>query len=71
MQEIEDALEVAKDWHRRALWVHPFKGKEWEERDFRKTQYVWRLPGIATPIIAKQPNEKTLIFDTYERFMAQ
>jgi hypothetical protein len=44
------------------------KGKEWEERDFRKTQYVWRLPG-QNPVPAKLPNDKTLIFDTYERFL--
>ena len=30
LKEIEEALEVAKDWHRRALWVHPFRGREWE-----------------------------------------
>lgn len=32
LQEIEEALEVSKDWHRRALWVHPFKNLEWEKR---------------------------------------
>ena len=40
------------------------------ERDFRKNQYVWRL-GNAAPLPAKLPNEKTLIFDTYERFLPQ
>jgi hypothetical protein len=45
------------------------KGKEWEERDFRKTQYVWRVPGVAAPQPAKLPNEKMLLFDTYERFL--
>ncbi|MGF7161549.1 4-hydroxy-2-oxoheptanedioate aldolase [Rhodoligotrophos appendicifer] len=32
IQEIQEALEVAKDWHRRALWVHPFKSRDWEQR---------------------------------------
>jgi 4-hydroxy-2-oxoheptanedioate aldolase len=27
-KEIETNLEVAKDWHRRALWVHPFRSRE-------------------------------------------
>ena len=46
------------------------KGNEWSERDFRKTEYVWRIPGIVVPAPAKLPNEKLLIFDTCERFMA-
>ena len=33
IREIEEALEVAKDWHRRALWVHPFRSRaEWDRR---------------------------------------
>jgi 4-hydroxy-2-oxoheptanedioate aldolase len=33
IREIEEALEVAKDWHRRALWVHPFRNRaEWDRR---------------------------------------
>jgi hypothetical protein len=51
--------------------VFESKGKEWEERDFKRTQYVWRLPGVANPIIIKQPNEKTLVYDTYEKFLGQ
>ncbi len=48
--------------------VFEAKGKEWEERDFKRTQYVWRLPGVGNPIIIKQPNEKTLNYDTYDNF---
>jgi 4-hydroxy-2-oxoheptanedioate aldolase len=33
IREIKEALEVAKDWHRRALWVHPFRSRaEWDRR---------------------------------------
>ena len=45
------------------------KGQEWGERDFRKSQYVWRIPGTSQPLPAKLPMEKTLVYDTYERFM--
>lgn len=45
------------------------KGNEWGEREFRKTQYVWRIPGIVQPIPARLPMERTLVFDTYERFL--
>jgi hypothetical protein len=48
--------------------VFEAKGKEWEEHDFKRTQYVWRLPGVGNPIIIKQPNEKTLNYDTYDNF---
>lgn len=44
LQEIEDALEVAKDWHRRALWVHPFKGKEWEDKIDEMAQGTYIIP---------------------------
>jgi hypothetical protein len=42
------------------------KGNEWSEREFRKTQYVWRVPAV---VPSKLPNEKLLLFDTYERFI--
>ncbi len=51
--------------------VFEAKGKEWEEHDFRKNEYVWLQPGTKTPIPAKLPTEKTLLFDTYERFLPQ
>lgn len=31
-KEIEEALIVAKDWHRKALYIHPFKDKEWDKK---------------------------------------
>lgn len=45
------------------------KGNEWAEREFRKTQYVWRISAAAAPIPAKLPMEKLLVYDTYERFL--
>jgi hypothetical protein len=45
------------------------KGQEWGERDFRKTQYVWLPRGSVVPIPAKLPMEKTLVFDSYDRFL--
>jgi 2-keto-3-deoxy-L-rhamnonate aldolase RhmA len=45
IQEIKDALEVAKDWHRRALWVHPFKSRaEWDERIDAMHQGAYIIP---------------------------
>jgi len=44
------------------------KSNEWSEREFRRNQYVWKLADQA-PVPAKLPKEKTLIFDTYERFL--
>ena len=38
-------LEVAKDWHRRALWVHPFKSRaEWDERIDAMHQGAYIIP---------------------------
>ncbi len=48
--------------------VAEVRGHEWEQRDFRKTQYVWKI-GPSAPIPAKLPMEKTLVYDTYERFL--
>lgn len=57
------------------------KRKLWEQRDFAKTQYVWRgVAGAPVPCIqnkflvnnaveAKTGKEKTLIFDTYDKFI--
>jgi alpha-beta hydrolase superfamily lysophospholipase len=47
------------------------KGREWTEREFRKTQYIWRTtPSLAGPVIhLKQLNDTNLMFDTYTRFM--
>ena len=45
IQEIKDALVVAKDWHRRALWVHPFKSRaEWDERIDQMHEGAYIIP---------------------------
>ena len=43
------------------------KGNEWSKRDFRKTQYMWRIGAVQIP--AKLPGEETLTFDAYDRFL--
>lgn len=43
------------------------KTREWTEREFRKTQYVWRLPG-PTLINAKLLNDTNLLFNDYARY---
>jgi len=44
LREIEEALEVAKDWHRKALWVHPFKSREWEKRTDEMVENTFIIP---------------------------
>ena len=43
------------------------KGNEWEERDFRKTLYIWRLG--STQIAAKKMGMNLLEYNTYEMFL--
>jgi hypothetical protein len=46
------------------------KGREWGERDYRKTSYVWRYPlGAPNYITAKLPTDNNLVYDTYIKFM--
>lgn len=47
--------------------VNEAKGNEWEEREFRKNQYVWMMG--KTPVPAKLPKESNLVFDNYEKFV--
>jgi 4-hydroxy-2-oxoheptanedioate aldolase len=44
LREIKDALEVAKDWHRRALWVHPFRGPEWDQKIDEMAEASYIIP---------------------------
>ncbi|MBO9355891.1 hypothetical protein GG851_18035 [Bordetella petrii] len=44
LQEITEALEIAKDWHRRALWVHPFDGREWAARTDEMAASTYIIP---------------------------
>ncbi len=44
------------------------KKREWIEREFVKTHYVWRI-GVAQPITVKPPDDLNLYFDTYEVFL--
>jgi alpha-beta hydrolase superfamily lysophospholipase len=48
--------------------VVDLKGREWAEREFRKTAYVWRMSPVAPPLNAHNANENNLIFDTYVKF---
>jgi len=46
------------------------RGAEWTEREFRKTNYVWKVGGGTVP--AKAPMETSnLNFDSYEKFIGR
>ena len=44
LQEITEALEIAKDWHRRALWVHPFSNREWAQKTDQMADSTFIIP---------------------------
>ena len=47
------------------------KGREWTDREFRKTQYIWRLPGSPTTslgVTAKLPGDNNFMFETYMKY---
>src|SRR4029079_11344860 len=44
LQEITEALEIAKDWHRRALWIHPFNSREWTARTDEMAASTYIIP---------------------------
>ncbi|MFM0001210.1 aldolase/citrate lyase family protein [Paraburkholderia dipogonis] len=46
LQEINEALEIARDWHRRALWIHPFNSREWEQRTDEMAQATYIIPHV-------------------------
>ncbi len=44
-QEIEESLEVAKDWHRKALYIHPFNSfEEWQQGIDSMQKRTWIIP---------------------------
>lgn len=44
-KEIEESLQVAKGWHRRALWIHPFRSlEEWEEKTDAMVEQTYIIP---------------------------
>lgn len=45
------------------------RSNAWEERDFPRASFVWRIGEKNIP--AKLANEKTLVFDSYERFLSK
>ena len=45
------------------------KGNEWSEREFRKSQYVWRASVASQLVPAKAQGENNLNFSTYAEFM--
>ncbi|MGE0801078.1 MAG: aldolase/citrate lyase family protein [Lautropia sp.] len=44
IKEINEALEIAKDWHRRALWIHPFSSREWTQRTDEMAAGTYIIP---------------------------
>jgi 4-hydroxy-2-oxoheptanedioate aldolase len=43
--EIEQALTVAQDWHRKALYIHPFNSfEEWEQGIGEMEKRTWIIP---------------------------
>ena len=61
MQEITEALEIAKDWHRRALWIHPFNNREWERRTDEMAEGTYIIPHM----------ESQGAIDDFERILDQ
>jgi 4-hydroxy-2-oxoheptanedioate aldolase len=46
-KEIEECMEVSKDWHRRALWIHPFDSfDEWGSKIDKIEQQTYIIPHI-------------------------
>ncbi len=44
-QEIEESLRVAQGWHRRALWIHPFRSlQEWEQKTDEMVEATYIIP---------------------------
>ena len=44
-KEIEESLVVAKDWHAKALWIHPFKGlHDWAAKTDEMAQSTYIIP---------------------------
>jgi len=46
-----------------------YKGQEWVERDFRKTQYFWKNGGRLMPAKVNNPSEMNMSFDTYMSYI--
>jgi len=44
-KEIEESLVVAQDWHRRALWIHPFRSRdEWGSKTDEMVEQTYIIP---------------------------
>lgn len=43
-KEIEEAMEVSKDWHRKSAWIHPFKSMEWEKKTDEMVEGTFIIP---------------------------
>lgn len=44
-KEIEEGLQVAKSWHRRAMWIHPFKSlDEWGTKTDQMSAGTYIIP---------------------------
>lgn len=70
MELIQDSLKTDVAISEYLQQVVDAKGREWTERDFRKTSYVWRYPLNSPNLIpANRLNDNNLVYDTYLKFM--
>ena len=60
------------DKEKEAEGVVDSKGREWTEREFKKTQYMWRTPGLPTTAPgenARLIGENNLVFSMYAKYV--
>lgn len=51
-KEIEDCMEVSKDWHRRALWIHPFDSfDEWDSKIHKIEEDTYIIPHLESKAV--------------------
>jgi 4-hydroxy-2-oxoheptanedioate aldolase len=66
-KEVEECISVCGDWHRRALWIHPFDSfDEWEDKIERMKSQTYLIPCIESKGI--QELEETLAIPGLKMF---
>ncbi|MDR7448841.1 MAG: aldolase/citrate lyase family protein [Armatimonadota bacterium] len=59
-REIEECLSMAGDWHRKALWIHPFDSfEEWDPRTTEMEQNTFIIPHLES-VTAYEEFDETL-----------